>query len=499
MADNSDGIGGNGGYLAITNGRVFPVSGPVIEKGTVLIKGSKIAAVGAAAEVDIPVGARVVDAAGKVVMPGIVEAHCHLSVFDWGEDAGIMDDLSELNDGIDLRGLGDLGGLSDRSALAGGGGDPEDLVDREGGNESPGGRGGAGDGGMGMLPPATTPDWDYYYAFNPKSDQLKAAVAGGVTTILTRPGSGKVITGIDLVTKTAGKSRKDMVILHPAGVKMAFGENAKRNFGSRGMMPSTRMGIAAMLREALVKAQNYQQRWEEYEKRKAEFEAKMAAGGGGAPGGALDGAPKSPRGGADNRPPEPPPRNFQMEALVKVLKRELPARIHAHRADDIMTVIRIGDEFGIEFSLEHATETHRILDEVKKRNIPCVVGPTYGARGKIETRGKTFATPGILEHEGIKCCITTDASVVPIEYLRTCASLAYREGMSEAGAIAAITLWSAEIAKVADRVGSLDAGKDADVVILSGHPLQVTSRVEKVFIDGREVYDVETNKEEWEK
>lgn len=436
-------------FLAIANARVYPVSGPVIEKGTVLVKGTKITAVGAS--VDIPMGATVIDATGKVVMPGMVEAHCHLSVFDWGEDAGVFGDLGDL----------------------------EELEDMEGGNESPGGRGGGAEGGMGLLPPATTPDWDYYYAFNPKSDQLKAAVAGGVTTILTRPGSGKVITGTDLVAKTAGRSRREMVILHPAGVKMAFGENAKRNFGSRGMMPSTRMGIAAMLREALVKAQNYQKRWEEYEKKKAEFDAKGA------------------RGNGENRPPEPPPRNFQMETLVKVLKRELPARIHAHRADDIMTVIRIGDEFGIEFSLEHATETHKILDEVKKRNIPCVVGPTYGARGKIETRGKTFATPGILEREGIKCCITTDASVVPIEYLRTCASLAYREGMSEAGAIAAITLRAAEIAKVADRVGSLDAGKDADILILSGHPLQITSRVEKVFVDGREVYDVETSKEEW--
>ncbi len=419
--------------LAIKDARIYTASHGVIDRGTVVAENGKITAVGA--NVRVPGGAKVVDASGKVVMPGIVEAHCHLSVFDFFED------------------------------------------DMEGGEG--GGRAGGPDGGG--LPPATTPDFDYYWAFNPRSDSLRLAYAAGVTTILTRPGSGKVISGQDIVTKTWGHSREEMVILHPAGVKMAFGENAKRNFGSRGMMPSTRMGIAALLREALTKAQNYKRRKELYAKKLAEYEK------------AVKGGKK------DAKPPEPVPSDYQLEPLVRVLNRELPARVHAHRADDIMTVLRIADEFGFELSLEHASETHKIVNEVKKRDIPCVVGPTMVSRGKVETREKTFATPGILERAGIKVAITTDASVVPIEHLRTAACLAFREGFSERGAIAGITLAAAEIARVADRVGSVDVGKDADLIIMDGHPLQIRTRVLKTFINGEEIYDRATFKEEWER
>ncbi|MHB0886085.1 MAG: amidohydrolase [Bacillota bacterium] len=440
VAKNTNGRTANGRTptgqtLAIKNARLYTVSHGIIDRGTVVAEDGKIAAVGA--NFKVPAGATVIDASGKVVMPGIVEAHCHLSVFDFFED---------------------------------------DMEGGEGGGRA----GGPGGGGAG-LPPATTPDLDYYWAFNPRSESLKLAYAAGVTTILTRPGSGKVISGQDLVAKTWGRSREEMVILHPAGVKMAFGENAKRNFGSRGLMPSTRMGIAALLREALTKAQNYKRRKERYAAKLAEYEK------------AVKGGKK------DAKPPEPVPYDYQLEPLVKVLNHELPARVHAHRADDIMTVLRIADEFGFELSLEHASETHKIVSEVKKRNIPCVVGPTMVSRGKVETREKTFATPGILERAGIKVAITTDASVVPIEHLRMAACLAYREGMSEAGALSAITLAAAEIARVADRVGSLDVGKDADLLIMDGHPLQFRTSVLKTFIDGVEVFDRATFREDWER
>lgn len=404
--------------LAITNARIFTVADGIIERGTIIVRGGKIAAVG----VDLPVpgDCPVVDATGLTVMPGIIEAHCHLSVFEF---------------------------------------DAEDMD-------------GAAAGGDAWGLPAATPELDYWYAFNPRSESLRRAVSAGVTTIMTGPGSGKIISGTNFAAKTAGDSRKQMIIKNPVGLKMAFGENPKRNYGSRQQMPSTRMGSAAVLREALVRAQNYMRRQE------------MAARG------AV---------GANGKPVEVPPVDFRLEPLVKVLRRELKARVHAHRADDIMTVLRIRDEFGLDITLEHASEADHIIEEVAKRGVPCIVGPTYIARTKVETRNKTFATPGRLERAGIKVAITTDAGVVPIEYLRMSASLAYREGMSEAGAIRAITLSAAEILGIEDRVGSIEVGKDADLVLLNGHPLSLLSTVQRVYVDGILRYDRATHKEDWER
>ncbi|MGE5559476.1 MAG: amidohydrolase family protein [Chloroflexota bacterium] len=246
---------------------------------------------------------------------------------------------------------------------------------------------------------------------------------------------------------------------------MAFGENPKGNFGRRGIMPQTRMGTAALLRNALEQARNYMNRQE------------LAA--------------KAEK-------PEPPAVDFSLEALARVLRGELPARIHAHRADDIMTILRIRDEFGFGMTLEHATEAYKVKDEIARRGIACVTGPSFGSRDKVELRDETFANPGILERAGIKTAITTDAPIVGIEYLRTEASIAHREGMSAAGALRAITLTPAEILGVADRVGSIDAGKDADLVLLSDEPMSFLSRVERVFVDGVTVLDRTTWREEWE-
>jgi len=401
--------------LAVTNARIYTAAGEVINKGTILVENGRFKAVGA--DIAIPDDAEIIDAKGRAVTPGLVEAHSHLSVF------GLFD----------MEDMEGPGGGSDKAMLTGG------------------------------LSPATTPGLDYYWAFNPRHDSLKTALNSGVTTVLTGPGSGKIISGLNLVAKTAGKTRSDMVLKYPAGVKMAFGENPKRNFGNRKMMPSTRMGNAALLREALIKAQNYMKKREKAED-------------------------------------EPASTNLHLEPLVKLLKGELVARFHAHRADDIRTIMRIADEFSFEFTLEHATETHKLLDEVVKRDPACVVGPTYGTRVKVETRDKSFATPGILERAGVsRIAITTDAPVVPIEHLRTSASLAYVEGMSEEGTLKAITLGAAEIAGVADRVGSIEVGKDADFVIMDGPPLEFTTRVEQVFVNGKREFDLSTHKEDWEK
>ncbi|MGE5561099.1 MAG: amidohydrolase [Chloroflexota bacterium] len=404
--------------LAIKNAKIHTVANGIIERGTVIVRDGKIAAVGV--DLPIPADCEIVDATGLTLMPGIVEAHCHVASMEADDD---------------------------------------DMMD-----------GGESGGGWGL--PAATPELDYWYAFNPRSEGLKRAVAAGITTIMTGPGSGKIISGTNFAAKTAGDSRKQMIIKNPVGLKMAFGENPKRNYGSRHQMPSTRMGSAAVLREALIRAQNYM--------RKQEAAARGVVG-------------------ANGKPVEAPPLDYKLEPIVKVLKRELKARVHAHRADDIMTVLRIRDEFGIDITIEHASEADHIIDEVAKRGVPCIVGPTYISRSKVETRGKTFATPGRLERAGIKVAITTDAGVVPIEYLRMSASLAYREGMSEAGTIRAITLSAAEILGVEDRVGSIEVGKDADLVLLNGHPLSLLTTVQKVWVDGVKRWDREIDKEAWEK
>ena len=304
-----------------------------------------------------------------------------------------------------------------------------------------------------------------------------------MTTALIRPGSGKVINGIGFVTKTYGKTRAEMILKRPDGIKLALGENPKRNFGGQGKIPSTRMGSAAVLRDALAKAQNYRTAWERYQAKNREY---------------LE-AQDDCNGEEATKAPKPPATDRGLELLVRMLDGELPARVHAHRADDIMTALRIADEFGFRVTIEHATEGHKIANEIAARDVPCIVGPSFTSRGKVELRDRTFATAGILERAGVKVAITTDAGVVFIGYLRTCASLAYRHGLSEEGALKGITLAAAEIIGVGHRVGSIEPGKDADFAVLDGHPLELTTRVIKTYIDGKEVYDAATYKEPWER
>ena len=419
--------------LAITNARIYTMAGPVIEKGTVLIDKGKVTEVGAC--VDIPSKAEVVDLGGNTLTPGFIEAHSHLVAHDWITAGSALD---------------------------------------------------SGSGGQGGLGPAATADIDYYYNFNPHHRHLEDARIAGVTTALIRPGSGKVINGIGFVAKTYGKTRGEMILKRPDGIKLALGENPKRNFGGQGKIPSTRMGSAAVLRDALAKAQNYRAAWERYQAKKREYlEALDDCNG--------EEAVKAAKA------PKLPATDRGLELLVRMLDGELPARVHAHRADDIMTALRIADEFGFRVTIEHATEGHKIANEIAARDVPCIVGPSFTSRGKVELRNRTFATAGILERAGVKVAITTDAGVVFIGYLRTCASLAYRHGLSEDGALKGITLAAAEIIGVGHRVGSIEPGKDADFAVLDGHPLELTTRVIKTYIDGKEVYDAATYQEPWER
>jgi imidazolonepropionase-like amidohydrolase len=293
-------------------------------------------------------------------------------------------------------------------------------------------------------------------------------IEAGITTVLTGPGSANLIGGQWICVKTLPTPNiNEMILKEPAGMKMALGENPRRVYGSQKRVPSTRMGNAAVLRSALVDAQNYLDKWEQYVEELAAFD---------------ETAP-----GDRGKKPKPPERSLKLEALGKLLKRELKARIHAHRADDILTAIRIGEEFNLDMTIEHATEGYKIADILAEKKIPVTVGPIFTSRYKYELRDRTPTNPGILAKAGVKVAIQTD-QMSAVKYLTINAALAVREGMPEAEAIRAITINAAEIIGVADRVGSLEVGKDADISVFSGHPFDYKTLAESVFVDGNLVY-----------
>jgi imidazolonepropionase-like amidohydrolase len=280
------------------------------------------------------------------------------------------------------------------------------------------------------------------------------AVMAGVTAVMTGPGSANVIGGESLVMKTYARTLDEAILKNPVGIKAALGENPKRVYGDQKKAPITRMATAALLRETLVNAQNYY--------------SKLSRG--------------------KDDPAKRPDRDLRMEALLPVLRGELPLLVHAHRSDDIMTALRIADEFDIKVSIQHATEGHKIPGELARRGVPAVVGPSLTARVKVELKDRTFATPGIMARAGVKVALMTDHPVIPVQYLPLAAVLAVREGMDEDEALRAITINPAEILGIADRVGSLRPGKDADVVVLTGHPLDWRTKVELVLVDGEIAY-----------
>lgn len=382
--------------LALKNGRVLTMAGKDFEKGTILVENGKILDVGD--RVTIPEGAEVIDVSGMVVMPGIIDAHSHLGIYE--------------------EGIGDEG---------------EDT------NE--------------MTDPVT-PHLRAIDAVNPEDKGFEDARENGITAVLTGPGSANVIGGEQIVIKTAGRVIDSMVVKNPAGLKVAFGENPKRVYQVQKKTPSTRMATAALLRENLVKAQNYMKKLE--------------------------------RGKED--PDKEPDRDLKMESLVRVLKGEIPLRAHAHRADDIMTAVRIAEEFNVRIVIEHCTEGHKIADELAKRGIPAVVGPSLTARVKVELKDRTFKTPGILAKAGVTVALMTDHPVIPVHYLPLSAALAVRDGMDEEEALKAVTINPARICGVDDRLGSLEKGKDADIVVFDRWPLDFNARVKWVIIDGKIVH-----------
>ena len=296
-----------------------------------------------------------------------------------------------------------------------------------------------------------TPQVQAIDGINPFDPCMKMAAKAGVTCFATGPGSSNSIGGTFAAIKPVGTRVDNMIVKFPIAMKCAFGENPKRCYQKQGI--SSRMTNAAKIREALNKAKVY----------KAKIEA------------AGDDASKLPA------------YDQKSEALIPVLNREIPLKAHAHQANDIFTASRIAKEFGVGLTLEHVTEGHMIVDELAKENLPLAVGPTFGHASKFELQNKTWETPGILAKAGCHVSIITDAPVTPLHYLPLCAGLAIKAGMDEYEALRAVTINPAEHIGIADRVGSLEEGKDADVVIVDGCPFDVTGVIKHVLINGEKV------------
>jgi len=294
-------------------------------------------------------------------------------------------------------------------------------------------------------------------AYNPEDTAVLESIQAGVTSVAIGPGSANVLGGLFSMIKLRHDSVDTALIKEGVGMKSALGENPKRVGRDSSRMPMTRMGTAAKLREALFLATEYLEKNERYE--------------------------------ADPENNEQASFDMKWESLIPVLKKELPLKVHVHRADDILTAIRIAKEFDLKFSLDHCSDGHLITDYIAESGATAIVGPTLGFRTKMETRNKTFETPGILNDAGVRVAITTDHPVVPLRELRICAAYAARYGMGQEEALKAITIYPAEIVGLNDRIGSLESGKDADIVLWSGNPLEVFSEAKLVLIDGKVMFD----------
>lgn len=314
------------------------------------------------------------------------------------------------------------------------------------------GNNGAGNGTNEASEPIT-PQMRAIDGINPFDGGFQSAREAGVTTAVIGPGSANVIGGQFAAVKTSGICIDDMIIKEPVAIKVAFGENPKRVYSGKNKMPNTRMAIAALLRETLTEAVNYKNR-----KIDAEIEDKDFS------------------------------KNLKYEALLPLINGEIAMKAHAHRADDILTAIRIAKEFNLKLTLDHCTEGHLISDYIKRENLDAIVGPTLSFNGKAETLNKTFKTPKGLIDKGIKVAITTDHPVVTIDNLPLCAAMSMKEGITFNEALEAITINPAEIIGIDERVGSLKEGKDGDLVILNGSPFEIATKTIYTIINGEVVY-----------
>ena len=380
--------------ILIHNGHIKTMAGQDLPNGAVLIgDDGKILSV--APSIDVPKDCTVIDAQGKLVTPGCIDAHCHIGL--------------------------------DNEAVGWEGMDYNEIVD------------------------PLTPHMRAIDSIYPQDEAFELAVQGGVTTACTGPGSANVVGGTFTVIKLYGNRVDNMILKDAVAMKCAFGENPKRCYGQGGKKaPMTRMGVAALLREILFKTRRYME--------------DKAAG-------------------------KTPGFDMKLEAMVPVLEGKMPLKAHAHRADDILTAIRIAKEFGVQMTLDHCTDGACIADELAKEGFPAFVGPSLGTKSKVELSNKSFTTAGELQRAGVDVSIITDAPVIPLQYLPMCAGLAADAGMDAEEAWKAITINPATALGIADRVGSLEPGKDADIVIWTADPITTLAAAACVtIIDGKVIY-----------
>lgn len=301
-----------------------------------------------------------------------------------------------------------------------------------------------------------TPELRALDAINPLDPAFHNAIQAGITGVMVGPGSTNVVGGQFLFMKTHGRVVDDMVVMEPAAMKVSFGENPKNSYKNLNKPPSSRMTIASLLREELFHAAQYKKKKDNKIKNGEEFD-----------------------------------EDFKMEAWLPVIEGKIPLKAHVHRTDDILTSIRIAKEFGIKLTLDHCSEGHIIADEIKKSGFPCIVGPNVACRNKLEIQNADFKTSGVLASKGVTVAITTDHPVSLIQYLPLCAGLAAKKGLGIEEGLKAITINAAKICGVADRIGSIEAGKDADIAIFTGNPMEIFTHTAYTIINGEIVYQQE--------
>lgn len=381
--------------MVIINGKIISMEESVIEQGYLRTNGKLIEEIGDMnAFVKQKKEEIILDVNGAWVLPGLIEAHCHIGITEekWG---AIADDSNECTN------------------------------------------------------PAT-PILRAIDAVNPMDPAFHDAIEAGITSVMVGPGSANVVGGQFLFMKTQGRCVDHMVLKQPAAMKAAFGENPKTNYGNKNQYPSTRMGTAALLRKSLYEASQYLKNKE-----------------------------------SGNLSQE----DFELESWIPVLKKEIPLKTHAHRADDILTALRIAREFDIELTIDHGTEGHLIVDELSASGFPVIAGPDLTSRSKLEVQNLNFKTNKILQEAGILFSITTDHPVTLIQYLPLCAGLAVKHGLPMEEGLKAITINAARICRVDHWVGSLKKGKDADIAIFSGNPMETFTQTFYTIINGEIVYD----------
>lgn len=384
--------------MYIIGGRILTMAGRDIHEGIIHIENGKISEIGTREEVEVKDGERVLVVKDSLIMPGIIEAHCHMGITE--EKKGMEgDDCNETVNPL-------------------------------------------------------TPYLRAIDAINTMDAAFDDAVRAGITAAMIGPGSSNVVGGQFALLKTKGRRVDDLIVKAPAAMKVAFGENPKVNYSGQGKSPSTRMAVAAMLRQELTEAREYWQSKKKALENKEEF--------------SID---------------------FSKECWIPVFEKEIPLKAHVHRADDIFTAIRIAKEFDLNMTLDHCSEGHLIAEDIAKEGFPAIVGPDLTSRNKIEVQNMSFKTAGVLNRAGVMTAITTDHPVSQIQSLPLCAGLTVKAGLPLEEGYKAITLYPAIICGVADRMGSLEVGKDADIAIFDGNPMEVFTHTLYTIIDGEIVYD----------